>query len=256
MAAACGATTVTGVFTAAALVPSPPVLVPELNGADVTATQPVREAALTAVGALAERALHWVVVGVGRTECEFGPNAVGTFRGFGVPVRVGLSAGADAPEDPMLPLAALVAGWLRGAAAPRATAQARIVADDTSPVYCAELGRALRAELDADPAEWGLLVVADGATTLTAKAPGAFDPRAEDYQRDLDDALATGDTATLAQLDPVVCAELGVGGRAAFQVLAGAFDTPHGDDTARAACKSLYRDAPFGVGYHVALWLP
>ncbi|MCX5045919.1 hypothetical protein OG921_22375 [Aldersonia sp. NBC_00410] len=234
-------------FTAAALVPSPPIVVPELNGADASPSEPLRTAALDAVATLGAR---WTVVGVGETECELSASAVGTFRGFGADVRVALSDGADGQVDARLPLAALIAGWLRERAGQHAVATARIVAADTSPVYCAELGRQLRREMDADSAAHGLLVVADGATTLTAKAPGAFDPRAEPAQRELDDAIAAGDCATLAELDPVVCAELGIGGRAAFQVLAGAFDV------APRRVESRYRDAPFGVGYHVAVWRP
>lgn len=237
-------------LTAAVLVPSPPIVVPELNGADASESEPLRAAALDAVATLGSLAARWTVIGVGDTESELEENAVGTFRGFGADVRTALSADASGAADPMLPLAALVAGWLREHAAPQATARARIVAADTSPVYCAELGRKLRTELDRDDTAHGLLVVADGANTLTLKAPGAFDPRAGDAQSELDDAIEAGDSAMLAGLDPVVCGELGIGGRAAYQVLAGVFGTPP------ARVDSRYRDAPFGVGYHVAVWLP
>ncbi len=230
--------------------PSPPIVVPELNGADASESEPLRAAALAAVATLGSLASRWTVIGVGDTECELAENAVGTFRGFGADVRAGLAAAATGAADPMLPLAALVAGWLREHAAPQVTATARIVAADTSPVYCTELGRKLRAEMDRDETAHGLLVVADGANTLTLKAPGSFDPRAGEAQTELDDAIAAGDPSGLAGLDPVVCAELGIGGRAAYQVLAGVFETPP------ARVESRYRDAPFGVGYHVAVWFP
>jgi hypothetical protein len=238
------------VLTAAALVPSPPIVVPELNGADASESEPLRAAALAAIATLGSLASRWTVIGVGDTERELDSNAVGTFRGFGADVRAALSADACQTPDPMLPLAVLVAGWLREQAAPHAVATARIVAADTSPVYCTELGRTLRAELDRDDTAHGLLVLADGANTLTAKAPGAFDPRAGEAQTELDDAIAAGEPAVLAGLDPVVCGELGIAGRAAYQVLAGVFES------SPARVESRYRDAPFGVGYHVAVWFP
>ena len=51
-------------------------------------------------------------------------------------------------------------------------------------------GRRLRAEIDeaADPV--GVLVVADGAHTLTPPAPGGYDPDSIAVQAALDDALA------------------------------------------------------------------
>lgn len=243
------ATTVEGVFTAAALVPSPLVLVPELNGADASATEQLRNTALDAAAALGDRAQRWTIIGVGATELEVPPGAVGTFRGFGRDVRVTLSPQSSGEPDADLPVAVLIGGWLRGRAAPEASADVVVVAADTSPVYCAELGAALRERFDGDVADHGVLIVADGANTLTPKAPGSFDPRAQAYQDELSAALTEGDCERIAELDPVVCAELGVAGRAAYQVLAAMFTTS-------PTCTTTYDDAPYGVGYHVGLWLP
>ncbi|TQF66234.1 hypothetical protein FK531_17015 [Rhodococcus spelaei] len=237
-------------FTAAALVSSPPLLIPALAGAAAAETADLREASLAAALALGERAPDWTVIGVGPTESEVPADARGTFRGYGVDVRISMSAGVAAVADPDLPLAALIAGWLRAEASPWSSATAVIVAEDTSPVYCAELGARLRDTFDAESGPRGLLVVADGANTLTAKAPGAFDDRAPQAQRELDHALDVGDLEYLRQLDPVACRDLGIAGRAAWQVLAGVF----GDDAPR--CDTYYRGAPYGVGYHVGMWLP
>ncbi len=245
-------TTVTDVFTAAALVPSPPVIVPELNGARSTETESLRSSAVAAARRLGSLATRWTVVGVGETEQTLGPDAVGTFRGFGVDVRVGLSQADDEP-DPWMPLAALIAGWLRSQVEQPVEIEARILAADTSPVYCAALGAELRRDFDASSEPHGLLVVADGAATLTAKAPGSYDDRSQEFQDDLTAALRDGDCAAVEQLDPVVCLELGVAGRAAYQVLAGVFD--NGTD-GRPECSTMYADAPFGVGYHVGFWIP
>ena len=237
-------------LTAAVLVPSPPILVPELNGAGAAETGELRTAALRAAGRLGAVADRWIVLGTGAGDQIVGAGTVGTFKGFGVDVRVSLSPGATAEADPGVPLAALVAGWLRGVAAPAVTLDCRIVAADASPARCGEIGVALRDEV-ADPSEpVGVLVVADGATTLTPKAPGAFDERAPRLQEQLNTALAQGDFAALAGLDAGLCAELGCSGRAAWQVLAALFGTAPGHVT------TDYVDAPFGVGYYVGTWQP
>ncbi|PWQ83917.1 hypothetical protein DKX15_21925, partial [Enterococcus faecium] len=76
-------------------------------------------------------------------------------------------------------------------------------------------GKALRERLDADADAVGVLIVADGANTLTPAAPGGYDEHSPAVQAALDDALAAGDPAALTQLPD------GVLGRPAYQVLAG-----------------------------------
>ncbi|WP_159838174.1 hypothetical protein [Nocardia sp. CY41] len=247
-------------FSVAALVPSPPVLVPELCGgvADEAGTGDpdpravLRSAVLDAVRDVAAAADHWTVIGVGADERTFGPETVGTFRGFGADVRAGLSGAAvtgPGRADADLPLAVLIGGWLRGQVAPGAIAEARVVPADATPEHCRESGAKTRAALDGDVAPRGVLVVADGAATLSTKAPGYLDERARPVQDRLDHALATGDRAALWALDPGLCGELGIAGRAAYQVLAGLF-------RADPLVETRYCDAPFGVGYHVSLWRP
>ncbi|MFR9750378.1 hypothetical protein ACL02S_05010 [Nocardia sp. 004] len=245
-------------FSIAALVPTPPVLVPELCGGvvdtvgtdDVDPRVALRGAVLATVRTFAAVAEQWLVIGTGAVGATLGPETVGTFRGFGADIRVGFSAAAvtgAAGADPELPLGALVAGWLRGQVAPDATAVAHIVPADASPRHCQELGAKLRVELDGTAVPCGVLVVADGAATLSATAPGYFDERARTVQDGLDHALGTGDLAWLRTLDPELCAALALAGRPAYQVLAGLF-------RADPVVETYYRDAPFGVGYHVSLW--
>ncbi|MEU7629212.1 hypothetical protein AB0C34_04385 [Nocardia sp. NPDC049220] len=249
-------------FSLAALVPSPPILVPELCGGTDSAgidhpdhpdqRAVLRAAVLDVVCTFADVSDRWMVLGVGVADDVLGPETVGTFRGFGADLRVGLSSAAVAgPDeaDPGLALPALIAGWLRGRTAPAAVAQARIVARDASPDHCAELGAQLRAELDVTDASVGVLVVADGAATLSTKAPGYLDERADAVQDALDRALTAGDRASIHALEPALCAELALSGRSAYQVLAGLF-------RADPVVETRYRDAPFGVGYHVSLWRP
>ncbi len=237
------------VFRAAALVPSPPLLVPELTGSSAAETADLRCAALDAVTELTSKVDRWIAIGVDRAEETYDASTVGTFRGFGVDVVVRLS---DRPSstlpDPELPLSVLIAGWLRGNTDPDSPVEVRIIPADASSQQCTELGAELRRELDASPESWGILVLADGANTLTAKAPGSFDDRAEAIQQRIDDALAAADVDSLASLDADLCAAVGVSGRAVWQVLAAAV----GSDT--IATTELYRLAPFGVGYYVGTW--
>lgn len=219
-----------------AIVPSAPVLVPELASTAAAELTGLREAVFAAAGSLPPR---WVAVGVGPAGDVIGPERAGTFAGYGVDLPVGLSPGADVRGE--LPLCALVAGWLRGVAAPRARAEVRVFSADLDADAALEYGRGLRTEFDGSDAV-GLLVVADGAHTLTPQAPGGYDPESIPVQDALADALAAGDAAALMRLPRTVV------GRVAYQVLAGV-------GTPRSA-EEFYRGAPYGVGYFVGVWQP
>ncbi|MFE5285159.1 hypothetical protein ACFRAQ_09350 [Nocardia sp. NPDC056611] len=253
-------------FCVASLVPSPPVLVPELEGAAGSAVEgAVAElrAAVSAAGReLAARVSRWVVVGVaepgegsgaGDSGRVIGADAVGTFRGYGVDVRVGLSGPvAERVADVLLPLPALIAGWLREQVAPETVAECRLISADATAEESLAFGRTLRAELDAESEPVGVLVVADGAATLSLKAPRYLDERAEGVQADIDQALSAGDRKALAALDTALCAAIEVEGRPAYQALAGLFAA----DPADPQVETRYAAAPFGVAYHVSVWRP
>jgi hypothetical protein len=87
---------------------------------------------------------------------------------------------------------------------------------------------------DAGTGETGVLVVGNGSAKRTEKAPGHFDPRAEEF----DAALRR----TFAGIDADLAAELWA-------------DTGClGGLPPLAEATVLYDDAPFGVQYWVALW--
>ncbi|OMC28799.1 hypothetical protein [Mycobacterium colombiense] len=227
-------------LSAIAIVPSAPILVPELAGAAVTEVADLAAATLAAAALLPDR---WVVIGVGPDDDVLGPDAVGTFAGFGADVRVRLSPEADQAAPPMaLPVCALLAGWVRGQAQPHASAQVRVYRADHDADTALRLGTRLRAEIDRVAEPVGVLVVADGANTLTPAAPGGYDPDNADAQRALDDALAGGDLAALRRLPQQIH------GRVAFQVLAGLAEP------GPRSAKELYRGAPYGVGYFAGAW--
>ena len=76
------------VLSAIAIVPSAPLLVPELSGAAAAEIVDLTAAVLEAAALLPS---HWIVVGTGAADAIWAPTVVGTFAGFGVDVRVGLS---------------------------------------------------------------------------------------------------------------------------------------------------------------------
>ena len=235
----------------AAVVPSAPLLVPELAGWAAAEMEPVRRAAIEAAAELRQVGSRWLVVAGGDSASCWGPSTRGSFAGFGADVRVRLGPD-DRPDrtcvDPLVPLPVLVAGWLRHeAGADDVSIEAQILPRDASRHECAGVGTRLvsRAERSADPI--ALLVVADGAATHTARAPGTFHPGAEAFDREVATAFATGDSAALAALEPARCAELWADGRVGWQVLAALMSDP-------AEARSRHFSAPFGVGYHVASW--
>lgn len=248
-------TSVACVFTAAALVPSPPLLVPQLSG-DSAEAEEVRTAVLKVVRDLAAMATKWIAVGID-TGIDQGEESrdgvargeIGTFAGFGVDVHTRLDAAASGPVNPQWPLAALVAGWLREQVEPAVSIDLHLISADATISECRSLGSKVRAQLDDDSEPVGLLVLADGASTLTLKAPGSFDARAAAVQSVVDAALSGGDRAALQSVDPVLCAAIGMQGRAAWQVLATVF-------TEEPRAVVGYSGAPFGVGYHVGMWRP
>lgn len=224
-------------LAAIALIPSAPVLVPELAGAAAAEVADLRAAVLTAAAELPSR---WIAIGAGDADQVIAATAVGTFAGYGADVRVALSPDATDPVAE-LPLVALVTGWVRGQVNAGRTAEVRIYADLGEQAV--HRGMTLRTELDESPEPVGVLVVADGANTLTQSAPGGFDPDAPSAQAALDDALAAGDAGAV-----IGCAS-GAVGQGAYQVLAGlAGSRP-------VPARALYRGAPFGVGYFAGTWL-
>jgi len=228
------------VLTAIALIPSAPVMVPELATGAAEELTELRAAVFAAARELPDR---WIAVGVGSSDEVIASGAAGTFGGYGVDVRVGL-AGGDLADATRLPLCALITGWVRGQVSPGARAEVRVYSDEHGPDAALAHGRALRAEVDGADDAVGVLIVADGANTLTPPAPGGYDPDSAAVQMGLDDALGSGDVDVLADLPG------GIVGRVAYQVLAGLAGP------APTAARELFRGAPYGVGYFVGVWTP
>ncbi|MGI8311232.1 hypothetical protein [Saccharopolyspora hattusasensis] len=229
-------------ITRIAVVPYPPLLVPALTVRADPETARLRGACLRAVSSLTDSAAEWVAVGVDQSGPQvLGPDTAGTFAGFGVDFPVTLG-GAGTP-DPELPLPALIAGLLREQAGALAVTT-HLLAPDTPAGDCQRLGAELAA------GDVGLLVLADGTNRSDERSPYSPDERAKPVDEQIRTALADVDTAALFALEPEPCAELGVAGRAALQVLPGVVEATGG--TWRG--ELLYSATPFGVTYHVATW--
>lgn len=226
-------------LAAIALTPSAPVLVPELAGAAAAEVLGYREAALAAAAELPQR---WIAIGTGPADAVYS-RVRGSFAGYGADVRVALDL--QAPDTVVaMPLCALMAGWLRGLVNPDGSVQVRVYDSGLDAPSAVANGRSLRAVLDDHEEPVGVVVVADGANTLTPSAPGGHRPEDVLIQDALDDALASGDVSALVGLPDAI------GGRVAYQVLAGlAGSGPR-------SSRELIRGAPYGVGYFAGLWLP
>jgi hypothetical protein len=281
---------------AAAVLPHPPLLVPELAGAAAAELDPLRVAcrqALTAVLAAAELT---ILVGEGPVWGVPGPSAPGSFRPYGADVEVTLPGlvDLDLPGLPAptrlddLPLSlAVAAHLLAGLDAGPGRLVAATVPPSLGPGAAAAIGRALTAGAPARHAgrgtgdgRIGLVAMGDLSARRTGRAPGAFRPEAAAFDASVAEAFRTGKPERLLDLDPTRAADLVVAGRVPLQVLAGAYDpgpptpgpasgegmpqglpavpdrapnegTAHGGRAGRG--QVLYDDAPYGVGYLVAL---
>jgi len=252
----------------AVVVPATPLLAPALAGSGrgvAAAAEAVRGAARDAVAGLVSElraaggGAGWTVVCIG-TGATTGPHPTGswgTLAGFGVLVEA--PAGHDG-RPPGLPPSLTVGAWLLDRAGCPAEALVLHEVDrDASPSAALAVGRDLEGVAREGGGAVGWLVVGDGSTTRGPRAPGGHDPRGERFDAQVAAALAAGDAAALAALDPATAATVGAAGRSAWQVLAGAALLRAGSTRAAAAplrARLLLDEAPFGVGYLVARWSP
>ncbi|MCX2953422.1 hypothetical protein [Lentzea sp. NEAU-D7] len=222
-------------ITRAVVVPHPPLLVPELVVGAALETEPVRAATLAAAGKLPG---PWVAVAVGDGgRATYVPPLSGTFLGYGVDVPVSL--GGDLPPDATVPLPVLVTAWLRERCAVEVS-RVELVPRDLPASACVSFGRQLAEE------DCGLLVLGDGSTRHGPRSPGSDDERSGPFDSLVHTSLANADVDALLGLDLDLARELGAQGRAAWQVLAGV--------PGPWRCSGAEFFAPFGVGYHVAVW--
>ncbi|RFU19317.1 class III extradiol ring-cleavage dioxygenase family protein [Geodermatophilus marinus] len=221
---------------AVAFCPGPPLLLPQVAGRAAAGTAGLRAACAQALGdLLATGPAVVVVVGVGGRG-RYGPGDAGDLRGHGVDLEVPFCRPAR-PGGRRTPLALTVGAWLLDGVGHRGPRLGVAPAD-------------LAAALTGLPGPAAVLAVGDGSARRTAKAPGYLDDAAAPFDAAVAAALAGGDAAALAALDPAEGERLLAAGvptwRAVGALLAGRPVT----------ARLLADEAPFGVGYLVASWVP
>ncbi|MFJ9937389.1 hypothetical protein ACIRSJ_30215 [Streptomyces virginiae] len=238
-------------LVAAAVCPAPPLLVPEVAAGAAAELGDARTACSDALAVLAaSRPDLLVVVGAAQEGGGYDQGTPGSFDGFGVDLTVTLGPEPDGPPSghatgTTLPASLAVAGWLLGRARWAVAPVAGVaVAEDLPSSGCGLLG----ADLGRSAERVAMLVLGDGSACRTLKAPGYLDERAAGFDAAAARALGAADVAALAAIDAGLAAELQAAGRAPWQVLAGAAEG------ADLAGRLLYEDAPYGVGYFVAVW--
>jgi hypothetical protein len=234
-------------ITGIAFCPHPPVLVPELAQGAAAELAAVRTACRTAIRRIAapdprrpERP-RLVLLGAGPTSARHEPTARGSFAGFGVALEVPL--GSDDPGPVELPLSLTVGAWLvRDALGPASAALGCSIGPDARGAT--EL---LGQVTDLDSV--GLVVMGDGSARRSPKAPGYFDERAEPFDAEVAAALASGEGGRL-HVDVDLGDELLASGSRVWDAAASVLDAEPPFDNA----ELLYAEAPYGVGYFVAVW--
>jgi hypothetical protein len=233
------------VLVSAAVCPHPPLLVPQLAGSAAARLDDLRAACVAAIDAVrATEPELLVVVGAGEVTRRYGPGARGSFAAYGADVPVALPGAAPSSDGDNLPLSIAVGAWLLGRAGWTGDVPGQVIAEFSPAEKCRRLGVQLAQETD----RLGLLVMGDGSASRPTAAPAFVDARAESFDAAVGDALRAADPAALMALDASLASELRAAGRAPWQVLAGAA----GDAVFDA--DLLYDDAPYGVGYLVAVW--
>jgi hypothetical protein len=225
---------------AAAVVPSPPLLIRELTGRSVALPE-LREACAVAVSRLvtSPAADLVAVVGAGSAPATWDPDSRLDVAAFGP-----LPGARRGNGKSRLPLALGIGARLLDDAGYAGPLVLQSVGSAASAAECVAAGAAVAGLAP----RVALLIVGDGSARRSLTAPGYLDERAEPFDARTENAIREGDMAALAGLDVALAAELMAAGRAAWQVLAGAVGLER-----RAPGEVLYADAPLGVCYLAAV---
>ncbi|MGW6563460.1 class III extradiol dioxygenase subunit B-like domain-containing protein [Streptomyces hydrogenans] len=233
-------------LVAAAVCPCPPLLVPEVASGAAPELEDARARCADALGVLAAaRPDRLYVVGPTPEDAlgAFPAGSAGSFAGFGVDLSVRLGEGPGGTRPLPAPLA--VGAWLLSRTERSDVPVEGLGVDERATAEeCAATGRALAASAE----RVALLVLGDGSACRTVKAPGYFDERAAGFDAEAARVLGSADVPGVLALDPGLAYELKAAGRAPWQVLAGAAEG------AGLEGRLLHEDAPYGVGYLVAVW--
>ena len=215
-------------FSAVAFCPHPPLLLPGIAAGTEIETQSLQSACTEAVNRLVDASRsQLLVLGAAGPALEWQDFAPGLI-------------GPQAARRP-LPLSLHVGAWLlAGRRLPFEPTYVEIGPDGEPVTGWAEL-----------PAATGVLVMGDGSARRSVKGPGYLDERAEPFDAGVIKALTQGAPQLLADLDLELAGQLLAAGAPVWKAAANLL----GLDS-RWHADVLYADAPFGVMYAVASWLP
>jgi hypothetical protein len=219
------------VLISVAFVPATPLLVPLIAQGAAHELTELRQASLDAVTQLVQSGADQLVV-VGTAPVTGPATGEPDWSGFGV---------GPAPVGHALSPSLSIGHWLLDQVGARADLYIGVSSQGSS-AECAALGQSLVGEQSL-----AVLVVGDGSACRSDKAPGSLDPRAQEFDAEVIEALRLGDSARLAQFESDLATELQVDGRAPWQVVAAMVDAP-------MASHVVASDDPYGVLYVVAQW--
>jgi hypothetical protein len=234
------------VLIAAAVVPTPPVLVPQVAQGLSADLDELRAACDAAVDRLYAAGADEVLIVGGGPEDTGEVASLGGFHAYGVDLAVEGHWEAGAPDAAPMTLPFLIAAWLLRDR-PAVPKRRPVMVDERSRTAPTNTAATIAMPLTTTATRQAMLILGDGSASRTPQAPGHFDERAEAYDAAVAQALATADAAALAALDPELSRELHVAGLAAWRVLAAAATASGAEYDA----ELLYDEAPYGVGYLV-----
>jgi hypothetical protein len=230
------------VITGVAFVPSTPLLLEELSVDADEALEHLRLSSLTAVQAVIETDPQVVLITcAGDATGAFRSPVSSSFAGFGVNIEVSIpiaTAGVQVPWTAGIALHLLNQAGYDGEVAVVTVAKSDI-----------ELATTLLAAPIKSASRCALIVVADGSAGRSLKAPGYLIDGAEEFDTRVVQAIATADTRALEGLDVLEGDRVQAGGVGVWKAVGAAVQ---GD----FAPQLLLDEAPLGVGYFVATWLP
>jgi hypothetical protein len=220
-------------IVAAALCPSPPLLIPPLTGGALALPE-LRQACREVVAELLAAEPDVVAVaGAGESTARWAADEPAGAAAFAP--GAGL-AGGD------LPSSVLIGRWLLEEVGFSGELVLMSVDCAEPVVSCARIG----AGLAGGPGKVALLAMGDGSACRGPRAPGYFDQRSLEFDAEVERVVRAGELEALLRIEPGLAAELLVTGRAAWQVLAGALAGVPVETQVR------YCDDPFDVAYLAA----